>query len=229
MDGENEEHKAHGCSSAGQGDGDDKTGVRKHRRDREPQEEEQAGRVLQRVSPLDASTGCVDGTEKITGAREVHDHKQSDYGNLSKFDVFLNHRGPDLKKTFVSHLAAALRRAGREPFLDAKSLVKGQHAWKAINEALIGVHVHVAIFSPRYAESKYCLNELCDMVESKKPLIPVFYNVEPENLRWIEGGPFAKAFEEHLKKGRKEDVVKWKEALRRAADITGFKLVDCDE
>ena len=82
----------------------------------------------------------------------------------TKYDVFLNHRGPDLKKTFVSHLNKALRLAGCEAFLDAKALVKGQHAFNSINEALSGVVVHVAIFSRRYAESKYCLNELCDML-----------------------------------------------------------------
>jgi hypothetical protein len=147
---------------------------------------------------------------------------------LSQYDVFLNHRGPDVKKTFVSHLNKALRQAGCDPFLDAKSLVKGQNALHSINEALIGARVHVAILSPCYAESKYCLNELCDMLESRKPLIPVFYNVEPQNLRCIEVGPFANAFNEHLEKGRDKDVVRWKAALLQVADITGFKLVDCD-
>ena len=154
-----------------------------------------------------------------------------DTSKLAQFDVFLNHRGSELKKTFVSHLDAALHQVGCDPFLDAKSLVKGYRALSSINDALIGVRVHVAIFSPKYAESKYCLNELCDMLASKKPLIPIFYNVEPENLRWPENkdGPFAKAFSHHMKKGRYQDVVKWKGALKKAADIVGFRFCNNDK
>ncbi|KAG0564042.1 hypothetical protein KC19_8G078500 [Ceratodon purpureus] len=224
---QNEEQKVE-CSNAGHRGGDDTTGDKKRMGSKELQDKEEARRVLQRVSSSDASNMGMGGTKETVQARELHSNTHPVFGNLLKHDVFLNHRGPDLKKTFVSHLAAALRRAGRDPFLDAKSLVKGQHGLGSINEALNGVHVHVAVFSPGYAESKYCLNELCDMLESKKPLISVFYDVEPVNLRWIEVGPFAKAFEEHLKKGRTKDVVRWRAALSQAADITGFRLVDCD-
>jgi hypothetical protein len=34
------------------------------------------------------------------------------------FDVFLNHRGPDVKGDFASHLHQALQEAGCRPFLD---------------------------------------------------------------------------------------------------------------
>lgn len=160
--------------------------------------------------------------------REVHDNDdQLSFGNLTKYDVFLNHQGPDVKKTFGSHLEKELRRARRELFLDAESLVEGQHAFNSINEALNGVFVHVAIFSPRYAESKWCLNELCDMLASHKPVIPLFYNVESENLRYRHMGPFAKAFLEHQHKRRHQDVVRWEAILLKGATITGFKLVDC--
>lgn len=174
------------------------------------------------------------GLWRTTLASEVRNHEQasfgsSSFGNLTQYDVFLNHRGPDLKKTFVSHLHKALRLAGCDPFLDAKSLVKGQHGLNSINEVLTGVLVHVAIFSPRYAESKYCLNELCDILESQKPIIPVFYDVEPGNLRWTEVGPFAKAFHKHLNKGRDQDIVRWKAALSQAAAITGFTLAESDK
>ncbi|KAG0606662.1 hypothetical protein M758_9G158600 [Ceratodon purpureus] len=230
---EEEDHDEQDCSGTGKQwlSADDNTGVKK-RRSREFNDEE-ARRVRQRVSPFDASsagTSNIPETEKTAQAKVVQNQEQSLPGNLSKYDVFLNHRGPDLKKTFVSHLDAALRRAGREPFLDAKSLVKGHHAINSINEALSGVFVHVAIFSPRYAESKYCLDELCDMLESKKHMIPIFYDVEPENLRWPENenGPFAKAFFRHRMRGRHQAVERWTKALREAANITGFRLVDCN-
>jgi len=97
----------------------------------------------------------------------------SNFDVLHTYDVFLNHRGPDVKTTFVAHLYDALCTAGFHPFLDAKSLIKGQHAFNSINEALSGVHVHIAVFSKGYAESKYCLNELCDILESGKDILPM--------------------------------------------------------
>lgn len=80
-----------------------------------------------------------------------------------------------MKKTFVAHLDAALRRDGFQPFLDGKVIGQGRHVFNTIDKALKGACVHVAIFSKGYAESKYCLNELCDMLSSGKDILPVFY------------------------------------------------------
>jgi hypothetical protein len=143
---------------------------------------------------------------------------------LRRYDVFLNHRGPDVKRGFVSHLDRVLRDRGCNPFLDAKSLIKGKHALNSINEALHGVRVHLAIFSKGYAESKYCLNELFDMMESPEKVIPVFFEgVEPVDLCCIGNGPFAMAFKKHLDEKQDEDVERWKDALRRASSLTGFQ------
>lgn len=51
----------------------------------------------------------------------------------------------------------------------------------------------VAVVSEGYAESKYSLSELVVMMRSDKPMIPVFYNVEPAHSRRVEMGPFAVA------------------------------------
>ena len=143
---------------------------------------------------------------------------------LGCYDVFLNHRGPDVKSSFVSHLYDSLRERGCNPFLDAKSLMKGNHALKSINDALCGVRVHLAIFSKGYAESKYCLNELFDMMKSPAKVIPVFFqDVEPGHLRWIESGPFADGFKKHLEKKRDKDVKRWKTAILHASDLMGFR------
>ncbi|KAG0607563.1 hypothetical protein M758_8G038700 [Ceratodon purpureus] len=138
------------------------------------------------------------------------------------YDVFLNHRGPDVKTRFIAHLDEALRAAGLNPFLDKKSLRKGDPAFTSIDAALKVAKVHVAVVSKGYAESKYCLSELVDMLKSGKPVIPVYYEVEPAQLRWVENGPFAEAFEKHKRKRPPEQVQEWTHALRRLADITGF-------
>lgn len=138
------------------------------------------------------------------------------------YDVFLNHRGPDVKGTFAAHLEDALICAGFHPFLDKRSVKKGDHALIAIDHGLNASDVHVAIVSRRYAESKYCLRELVAMLASGKPIIPVFYDVEPQHLRH----EFKSAFEEHKRKGRKKEVEQWVEALGKLGGLMAFRLAD---
>lgn len=159
---------------------------------------------------LDPDSACSSSTEAM----------------LHKYDVFLNHRGCDTKKGIVAHLNGALRKAGFHPFLDAKSIGQGKHVFKSIDEALSGACVHVAIFSKRYAESKYCLNELSDMLQSKRVILPVFYDIEPEDLRQPHKGPFAKAFRKHYKRGRHKDIKRWEGALLEVASRRGFRPIE---
>jgi hypothetical protein len=148
----------------------------------------------------------------------------SNFDALQEYDVFVSHRGPNVNMTFVSHLYEALCTAGFHPCLDAKSFVKDKHAFNSINKALSGVRIHVAVFSKCYAESKYCLNELCDMLQSGKVILPVYLDVEPEHLRTPHQGPFAAAFRKHSERGRIDDIKKWEKALLDVADITGYRL-----
>jgi hypothetical protein len=87
--------------------------------------------------------------------------------------------------------------------------------------------VHVAVVSRGYAESKYCLNELVAMMRSGKPVVPVFYDLEPVDLRWVENGPFAEAFQKHQSRGRtQKKLQEWRDALAALAGVTGFRLAD---
>jgi hypothetical protein len=145
------------------------------------------------------------------------------------FDVFLNHRGPDVKKNFAAHLHQALQEAGYRPFLDMESLEEGQHGKKKIYEALACASVHVAIFSKHYADSTYCLDELCAMLETKKLIIPVFYDVSPDDLHCkLHNGPYTKAFRKTHGRRPASEVKKWKDALCEAAQLFGFQLANCN-
>ncbi len=138
------------------------------------------------------------------------------------FDVFLNHRGPDVKDTFVSQLYDALQSAELSSFLDKRSPVKGSPAFTSIETALEVARVHVAVVSSGYAESKYCLSELVAMIRSGKPVIAVFYDVKTAHLRRVKKGPFAAAFEKHMLRESVEKVEEWADALGKLADITKF-------
>ncbi len=143
------------------------------------------------------------------------------------FDVFLNHRGPDVKQNFAAHLHRALQEAGFRPFLNIESLEKAQHGQKKIYEALGCASVHVAIFSKHYADSVYCLDELCAMLESGKLIIPVYYDVSPIDLHCkFHNGPYTKAFRKIHGRRMASKVKKWKDALHMAAHLFGFQLAN---
>lgn len=131
------------------------------------------------------------------------------------YDVFLNHRGPDVKKTFASHLYRRLLSHGVSVFLDQQELQQGDSLTSQIERAIKTASIHVAIFSPRYAESPWCLNELILMWESKATIIPVFYNVKPTELRWTLRHDSA-------------TVEHWRKALSFVAGLSGFELEACN-
>ena len=132
-----------------------------------------------------------------------------------EYDVFINHRGPDVRKTFVAHLGKALSSYG---------IPYAEPVFEELDKALKGACVHVAIFSKRYAESIYCLDELCAMLKSGRRIIPVFYDVDPGDLRRPEVGPYREAFEKHQERGRTEKISIWKEALHKVADYRAFRM-----
>ena len=165
--------------------------------------------------------------------------------NNSSFDVFISHHGGDTKKTFASHLYHRLHSYGLKVFLDQPELQRGDDFAPQIRGAIRAASVNVAILSRRYAESEWCLNELQWMrTESKAPIIPVFYHVKPNELRWTRGkdGRYAQALlklqekttddsQNHQKKPRHDPatVEQWREALHKVSLISGFELKECNE
>jgi len=104
----------------------------------------------------------------------------------SNYHIFLNHRG-HVKGTFGSHLYRRLQYLGYRVFLDKDELKVGENSDLQIKTVIATVIVNIAIFSPGYAESPWCLNELNQMFESEATIIPVFLNVKPAELRSTGG------------------------------------------
>eukprot|EP00253_Pinus_taeda_P012764 PITA_12764 len=163
--------------------------------------------------------------------------------NHQWFDVFINHRGPDAKETFARPLYLRLLSNGLRAFLDKDEMQPGYNFPRQIEHAIRTASVHVAIFSPRYAESYWCLNELLLMSESKAPIIPVFYRVTPAEVRWTQGkdGNYAQALQQLAEKKTKDPrthkmkrrydsktIENWRNALSRVADNSGFELEVCN-
>ncbi|GLJ33364.1 hypothetical protein SUGI_0671230 [Cryptomeria japonica] len=138
------------------------------------------------------------------------------------FDVFINHRGPDVKQTLATQLYNSFERLGIRAFLDSEEKELGNSFPSTIETAILSAKVHIAIFSIRYAQSPWCLAELVLMLQSEAKIIPVFYQVKPSDLRYIEKGAYAQAFIEYRQKGRYLDKLNdWKEALQSLSLIAG--------
>lgn len=156
-----------------------------------------------------------------------------------RYDVFINHRGPDVKNTFVSHLDKCLREHGLWPFLDRPELEAGHNIKTQIEAAIQVASVHIAIFSPTYAESTWCLDELVLMLESGAPVVPIFYNVEPSEVRWNDKkGAYAEALKRLQQKTNSDPqtngdqkprhdsatIQGWRAALSHVANLKGCEL-----
>ncbi|XP_061944193.1 disease resistance protein RPV1-like isoform X2 [Populus nigra] len=140
------------------------------------------------------------------------------------YHVFLSFRGADTRKTFLGHLYNALVQAGIHTFKDDEELPPGeeisQHLKKAIQESKISI----VVFSRDYASSRWCLNELVEILECRntkgRTVFPIFCGVDPSHVRKQEGS-FKKAFKAYEDKEEKEKINKWKNALKDAANLSG--------
>lgn len=150
----------------------------------------------------------------------------------AKYHVFINHRGPDTKMNIASLIHRELERCGLNVFLDMSELQPGDIIIPAIEKAIDSASIHITIFSKRYAESRPCLQELCRILKSshQRKIIPVFYDVQPCQLRGIEREPYAKAFQKHQcnDKVAKEVVAEWKKALRDVSELPGLVFITAE-
>ncbi|XP_014492775.1 disease resistance protein RLM3-like [Vigna radiata var. radiata] len=107
-----------------------------------------------------------------------------------KYDVFVSFRGKEIRDGFLSHLTEAFDMKKINCFLDDK-LEKGAEIWPSLVTAIERSAISLIIFSPDYASSNWCLEEVLKIVECKEKyeriVIPVFYKVAPTDVRHQSG------------------------------------------
>ncbi|GLJ15046.1 hypothetical protein SUGI_0245800 [Cryptomeria japonica] len=148
-----------------------------------------------------------------------------------QYDAFINHRGPDVKETLALALHESLEEQDCPTFLDDQELKLGDPINPVIINAIRSSTVQIAIFSPRYAESSLCLDELVLMLRTKARFIPVFCDVEPSDLRHPENGVYATALARHKEKARfsNDRLHRWKAALHASSLVTGYIFSTSDD
>ncbi|ESQ44779.1 hypothetical protein EUTSA_v10003383mg [Eutrema salsugineum] len=130
--------------------------------------------------------------------------------------VFVNFRGEELRRGFISFLEPALKNEYINVFIDVLEL-RGrdlQNLFVRIKESKIAL----VIFSKDYTNSEWCLDELAKIKEcmdlGNLEVIPIFYKVEPSVVKHLQGY-FGENFM-NLKSRYKNDperTRKWEEAL----------------
>ncbi|XP_048423073.1 disease resistance protein RPV1-like isoform X2 [Pyrus x bretschneideri] len=148
-------------------------------------------------------------------------------------DVFLSFSGEDTRNGFTDHLHAALTDKGYQAYIDEDDLKRGEEIQKELERAIEKSKISIIVFSERYADSSWCLNELVKIMECRGKLgrhvLPIFYHIDPSHVR-KQNGVLAQAFKKHKKnihkekddkkrEEKRERVKQWRKALREAAEL----------
>ena len=139
-----------------------------------------------------------------------------------KYDVFLSFRGEDTRTNFTDHLYVALKQRGIVTFIDEENLEIGKFISLELLKAIKESRFAIVILSRNFASSTWCLDELTKIIECMKEMtktvLPVFYDVDPSDVR-KQTGTFAQAFSKH-EEHFKDDIEKvqtWRVALETVA------------
>ena len=151
----------------------------------------------------------------------------SSYESHWDYDVFLSFGGEDTRKNFTDHLYSALKSYEIRTFRDVEELRRGENISTALLNAIRESRISIVVFSKSYASSRWCLDELVEIVHLKNTvghtLFPIFYHVNPSDVR-KQIGTFEEAFVRHDELFRRERVQSWRVALTEAANCSGWDL-----
>ncbi|XP_048134084.1 disease resistance protein L6-like [Rhodamnia argentea] len=143
------------------------------------------------------------------------------------YDVFLSFRGPDTRSGITDFLYTSLLSAGIHTYRDDDELRIGEEIGPELFKAINHSKILIPIFSKGYAFSKWCLNELAQMVECRKSrrqkIMPIFYDVTPSEV-CHQAGSYGDAFVSHEKQFDNEVISKWKAALKEVGDLKGWDI-----
>ncbi|CAK9169017.1 unnamed protein product, partial [Ilex paraguariensis] len=146
-----------------------------------------------------------------------------------RWDVFLNFRGEDTRDTFTDQLYKALYRKDVRVFRDNDGLKQGDSLTPTLLNAIEDSAASIAIISPSYASSRWCLEELATICEFKRLVLPVFYRVDPSDVR-RQKGPFEEDFQTLERRFGVEKVLRWRNAMAEVGGISGWVFrTGCDE
>ncbi|XP_039164620.1 disease resistance protein RPV1-like [Eucalyptus grandis] len=144
----------------------------------------------------------------------------------SDYEVFLSFRGEDTRKGFTDHLYTSLVDAGIRVYRDNDELRVGDEIGPELLCSITQSKISIPIMSEDYASSKWCLQELAQMLKCRRSgeqvVLPIFYKVEPSQVRHLKGR-FGDAINAHQKNSDQMVVKEWEEALNEVSSLKGWE------
>lgn len=137
------------------------------------------------------------------------------------YDIFLSFRGEDTRNNITNSLYNALYSKGIRVFRDSEGLTQGDEISTGLIEAINDSAAVIAIISPNYASSRWCLEELATIYELGKLVLPLFYGVNPSDVR-RQLGPFLDGFRDLERKFSPEKMARWRNAMERVGGVSGW-------
>ncbi|KAF8020069.1 hypothetical protein BT93_G0692 [Corymbia citriodora subsp. variegata] len=115
-------------------------------------------------------------------------------GANDQYDVFLSFNDSDTPKEFMDRLYHSLNDAGICVFMDCNSTRIGEEFSPVLLNAITCSKISTPIISQHYALSKWCLRELTHIMVIANLVEPIFYEVDPSDVRCLKGS-FGEAFD----------------------------------
>ncbi|XP_020868271.1 disease resistance protein RML1A isoform X2 [Arabidopsis lyrata subsp. lyrata] len=147
-----------------------------------------------------------------------------------RFNIFSSFHGPDVRKSFLSHLRKQFNYNGITMF-DDQGIERSETIAPSLIQAIRESRILIVILSTNYASSSWCLNELVEIMECKKVMgqivMTIFYGVDPTHVR-KQIGDFGKAFSETCSRNTDVEMRKWSKALTDVSNILGEHLLNWD-
>lgn len=143
-----------------------------------------------------------------------------------RYHVYMSFCGQDVRKSFLSHFLKVLNRKSIITFVDNEMGVR-QPANALHTQEMRESRISIVMISEKYASSTWLLNELEEITKCKEELgqklIPIFYNVEPSDVR-KQTGEFGMRFSETCNRKTEDvkQVQRWRQALTHIATLSGF-------
>ncbi|KAM5584117.1 hypothetical protein ABKV19_003804 [Rosa sericea] len=143
-----------------------------------------------------------------------------------KIIIEILYRGVDTRKGITFELYDRLHnRRGIKTFMDDQDLEVGALISLRLLKAIEESRLAIVVLSQNYASSSWCLEELtkiCQCMQDDDRILPVFYHVEPSDVRYQKKS-FEEAFTKHEKSGQQKiKMQQWRDALNRVACFCGW-------
>ncbi|CAN7013874.1 unnamed protein product [Brassica rapa subsp. trilocularis] len=181
--------------------------------------------------------------------RSHHENEESDSSSLSTsstpssssvspsssshvwlHDVFPSFRGEDVRDNFLSHIKKEFKRK-TITFFNDNGIRRGESIAPELIRAIRGSKIAIVLLSKNYASSKWCLEELVEIMKCREELrqtvIAIFYKVDPSDVKKLTGD-FGEVFKKTCKGKAKEEIRRWEQALEKVAVIAGYHLSNWD-